>query len=150
MLFPHGLTGAGSGDGEDRTCAALILVVEDNHVMQRVARLQLEELGYRVDVAENGIEALNRLERNDYDLIFMDCHMDEMDGYEATKRIRESDAERGAHTTIIALTTQGLASDRQRCLDTGMDDFLLKPVGKDQMKKMLDKWLAPRPRRPNT
>jgi CheY-like chemotaxis protein len=148
MLFPHGPAGAASSDGEDRTCAPVILVVEDNHVMQRVARLQLEELGYRVEIAHNGVEALGCLERYNYDLILMDCQMDEMDGFEATKRIRESDAARGSRMTIIALTTQGLASDRQKCLDTGMDDFLLKPVGKDQMKKMLDKWLVHSPRRP--
>lgn len=144
MLFPHGFAGAHSGDGDDKICAPFILVVEDNSVMQRVAKLQLEELGYRVDIAENGVEALACMQRFEYDLILMDIHMTEMDGYETTRRIRENDAARGAHTTIVALTTQGLASDRQRRLDTGMDDYLHKPVTKDQMKKMLDKWLMRR------
>jgi CheY-like chemotaxis protein len=144
MLFSHGPAGAKSGDGNDKIYAPAILVVEDNPVMQRVTKMQLEELGYRVDIAENGVEALQVLEQMSFDIIFMDCQMSEMDGYEATRRIRETDSICGTHTTIIALTTQGLVADRQRCLEVGMDDYLHKPVTKDQLKKMLDKWLAGR------
>jgi CheY-like chemotaxis protein len=144
MLFPHSRSGAGNGDRDDVILAPVILVVEDNPVMQRVALMHLEELGYRVETAVNGVEAVTATERANYDLILMDCHMDQMDGYEATKRIRENDAVRGTHTTIVALTTQSLAGDREKCLQSGMDDYMRKPVSKNQMKKMLDKWLAGR------
>jgi CheY-like chemotaxis protein len=144
MLFPHGFAGAGSGDGDDKICAPIILVVEDNPVMARVARVMLEELGYVVEVVEDGAEAIDAISRSHYDAVLMDCQMERMDGYEATKRIRDRDDALGIHTTIIALTTQGLMSDRQKCLDSGMDDYLHKPVSKVQLKRMLDKWLGSR------
>jgi two-component system sensor histidine kinase/response regulator len=142
MLFPHGFAGAGSGDGDDKICAPIILVVEDNPVMARVAHVLLEELGYGVEIVENGAEALDAIARSRYSAVLMDCQMDGMDGYEATRRIRERDEGLGIHTTIIALTTQGLISDRQKCLDTGMDDYLHKPVSKEHLKRTLDKWVG--------
>ncbi|MES2440994.1 MAG: response regulator [Verrucomicrobiota bacterium] len=126
--------------GGDRAPAseALILVAEDNFVNQKVDLLQLKSLGYRADLAADGVEALAALEQVPYDLIFMDCQMPGMDGYEATRRIREK------HTRpirIIALTANAMMGDREKCLDAGMDDHLSKPVRIDELKRMLEKWL---------
>lgn len=119
----------------------LILVVEDNAINQRVARLQLEDFGYHVDVANNGAEALEALERVQYDIVLMDCAMPIMDGYEASRRIRKMDAMSGNRTKIIALTANSLAGDREKCLACGMDDYLSKPVSAVQLKETLDRWL---------
>ncbi|HEY9789503.1 MAG TPA: response regulator, partial [Candidatus Obscuribacterales bacterium] len=119
----------------------LILVVEDNAVNQRVARLQLEELGYRVHIVGNGREALEATTRLRYDLILMDCAMPEMDGYEATSRIRKQEALIGRHTPIIALTAHSMPGDRERCLECGMDDYLSKPIAKDELGQAIKRWL---------
>jgi two-component system sensor histidine kinase/response regulator len=111
-----------------------ILVAEDNIVNQRVALLQLERLGHRADVAANGLEVLSAIEIVHYDVIFMDCHMPELDGYEATRRLRAREAERrvrGETFTplhIVAMTANAMQGDREACLATGMDDYISKPV----------------------
>lgn len=140
MLISHGALNSSHGDHEKPP--PLILVVDDNLVNQRIAQLQLEQLGYRVHIVNNGSEAVEAMRVQSYDLVLMDCTMPVMDGYEATMRIRDYDAEHGRRTKIVAMTSQGLASDRERCLESGMDDYLQKPVSKDRLKRMIEKWLS--------
>jgi signal transduction histidine kinase/DNA-binding response OmpR family regulator len=118
-----------------------VLVVEDNIVNQRVAVRMLERLGLAVDVAGNGRVALQILERQCYDVIFMDCQMPIMDGYEAATEIRRREAE-DAHTTIIAMTADVLKGSRERCLAAGMDSFISKPVKLDDLVKALQSKLS--------
>lgn len=117
-----------------------LLVVEDNPVNQKVVAKMLEKLGYRVDVAANGREAVEGLARIHYSLIFMDCQMPEMDGFEATCLIREQERAWG-HIPIVAMTANVMAEDRARCLATGMDDFLIKPVKSQELAEVLGRWL---------
>ena len=112
-----------------------ILLAEDNAVNQRVARLMLERLGCRVDVAANGREAVEMVSQRNYDLILMDCQMPEMDGYEATVAIRSH--ERGRRIPIVALTANALDRDRERCAAAGMNDFLSKPIRSDELRAVL-------------
>ncbi|NJN16944.1 MAG: PAS domain S-box protein [Oscillochloris sp.] len=127
-----------------------ILVVEDNAVNQRVTTRMLEKLGYRADVAANGREALSATERIDYDLVLMDCHMPEMDGFVATAKIRDQEQQK-RHTIIIALTASALAGERERCLAAGMDDYLTKPLTRERLIATLRRWLTasdPQPQAP--
>ncbi|MCP4266038.1 MAG: response regulator [Candidatus Brocadiaceae bacterium] len=115
---------------EDRKKRSHILLVEDNAVNKRVALHILEEkLGYQADSAGNGKEAIEQLEKFDYDLVLMDCQMPEMDGYEATRTIRDySSSVRNHEVPIIALTANAMKGDREKCLDVGMDDYIVKPI----------------------
>ncbi|MEE8343184.1 MAG: response regulator [Gammaproteobacteria bacterium] len=117
-----------------------ILVVEDNIVNQKVALGMLAKLGYQVDAANNGQQALEALEKRDYDLVFMDCQMPGMDGFQSTVEIRRRESSR-RHTIIIAMTAHTAAEDRDRCLGAGMDDFLPKPIRLEVVGKLLDRWL---------
>ncbi len=118
------------------------LVVEDNPVNQRVAVALLGKLGVTCDVASDGALALAALERASYDVIFMDCQMPVMDGYEASLRVREREARAGSpRTPIIALTAHAFASERQKCTDAGMDDFVSKPVSREQLATVLARWV---------
>jgi CheY-like chemotaxis protein len=121
---------------------ATLLVVEDNPINQEVARHQLEKMGYRVDIAKDGLEALDMLEHTDYALVLMDCHMPQMDGFETTARIR-SRSDHKALIPIIAVTASGGAGEREKCLQAGMDDFLLKPFRKEELSDRITKWLSP-------
>ena len=121
--------------------AGRVLVAEDNQVNQRVARLQLERLGFAVDVVSNGEEALAALERLNYVLVLMDCQMPGMDGYEATRALRSREAGR-RRTPVIAMTANAFASDQQACLDAGMDDYLSKPVDLRVLQDKLEQWTA--------
>jgi CheY-like chemotaxis protein/HPt (histidine-containing phosphotransfer) domain-containing protein len=106
-----------------------ILVAEDNPVNQQVVQFQLAKFGCTiVGVANNGWEALQLLQRCEIDAVLMDCQMPEMDGMSATRAIRSSDAAKGQHTWIIALTANSMEGDREHCLASGMDDYLSKPV----------------------
>ena len=118
-----------------------VLVVEDNPINQRIAEKMLARLGYRVDTASNGLEATQRMARSRYDVVLMDCQMPEMDGYEATQRIRAMEA-RIARTPIVAVTANAMAADRERCLAAGMDDFLSKPLTLTGLEAMLMRYVA--------
>ena len=131
---------------------ARILVADDHRVNQELALLMLERLGYRADVVANGAEAVEAYSKIPYSLIFMDCQMPEMDGYEATKEIRrrESSDEVGGTNDgsprtmpvpIIAMTANAMEGDRKKCLDAGMDDYISKPVKPQQLAEIMDKWL---------
>jgi signal transduction histidine kinase/ActR/RegA family two-component response regulator len=126
-----------------------VLVVEDNAVNQKVAAALLHRMGARVDVAANGREAVEACEKVGYDLVFMDCQMPVMDGYQATAAIRDQEASRGgpARLPIIALTAHAMPGDSQRCLGAGMDDYITKPVSPGEMVAMLQKWLGSPPGR---
>jgi CheY-like chemotaxis protein/HPt (histidine-containing phosphotransfer) domain-containing protein len=104
-----------------------VLVAEDKSVNQLVAVRMLEKLGFRADVASNGREAVEMHARGEYEAIFMDCQMPELDGYQATAAIRRQEGD-GRHTPIIAMTAHTLRGDRERCLDAGMDDYVGKPI----------------------
>ena len=118
-----------------------ILLVEDNIVNQKVGTALLAKLGCRVEVAANGREALELTPQLPYDLIFMDCQMPEMDGYEATGEIRKREGV-ARHTPIIALTAGAMAEDRERCVQAGMDDYVSKPFRPAQLCAILDKYLG--------
>ncbi|QWV93292.1 response regulator [Geomonas oryzisoli] len=135
-------------DTEQGTAAALsaaVLLVEDNPVNQDVATAMLEASGCRVSVANNGVEALDAVAHHDFDLIFMDCQMPLMDGYAATRAIREREdgAPEGKRRTIIALTAHAMRGDREQCFAAGMDDYLTKPFTQAQLVAMLQRWIAP-------
>ncbi|MCS6919813.1 MAG: ATP-binding protein, partial [Fimbriimonadales bacterium] len=121
-----------------------VLVAEDNYVNQKVIRRTLEKWGIELQIAENGREALEWLAREPFHLILMDCQMPELDGYEATRRIRAYEQPRGLHIPIIALTANALEGDREKCLECGMDDYLSKPVNPDALWEKLVQWGLPR------
>jgi len=118
-----------------------ILLAEDNAINRTLAVRLLERHGAQVDVAENGKEAVDKATRRAYDLVLMDVQMPEMDGYAAAQAIRK--LEGGTrHTPIIAMTAHAMSGDRERCLQSGMDDYLSKPVNADDVKEALERWLA--------
>ncbi|VAW59509.1 sensory box histidine kinase/response regulator [hydrothermal vent metagenome] len=122
-----------------------LLLVEDNKVNQLVATGVLNDFGLQVDIAENGTEALTYLQQAEkdkpYTVILMDCQMPVMDGYEATRQIRLGKAgEINKHITIIAMTANAMAGDKQKCLDAGMDDYLTKPIESELLLKKLNQW----------
>ncbi len=113
-----------------------VLVAEDNPVNQRVVLAMLGRLGCRTVVVGNGRAAVEAWAEKDFDLVLMDCHMPEMDGYSATREIRRREGP-GERTLIIALTASAMEGDRRRCLDAGMDDYLPKPLRLDALAKVL-------------
>ena len=123
-----------------------LLVVEDNEVNRVVILGQLSGLGYRADAVENGLEALTALDRHPYDLVLMDCQMPELDGYEATRRIRARESD-DRNVPILAVTAHAMKGDREKCLDAGMDDYLAKPFQTEQLATLLARWLSDRPAR---
>jgi CheY-like chemotaxis protein len=114
-----------------------ILIAEDNAVNQKVAVRLLERMGYQPDVAANGVETLRALENREYDVLFMDVHMPEMDGLEATRRIRRQWP--GVGPRIIAMTANAFPDDRQRCLAAGMDDYIAKPIRVSELQAALER-----------
>jgi CheY-like chemotaxis protein len=118
-----------------------LLLAEDNQVNQKVAQLTLQRLGYTVDVVSDGAEALAALERSSYDAVLMDCQMPVMDGFAATRELRLREGT-GPRTPVIALTASAMASDRERCLLAGMDDYLSKPIRAEDLKVVLGRWLV--------
>lgn len=127
-----------------------VLLAEDNLVNQEVARRMLEQIGCRVDVVDNGRDAIWAARRSDHDLILMDCRMPEVDGYEATRQIRERERESGLpRTPIIAVTANVLAADRQVCIEAGMDDHLGKPYEFLQLRRVIEAAVARTADRPD-
>jgi PAS domain S-box-containing protein len=118
-----------------------ILVAEDNIVNQRLLKWQLEKMGHHVDVVANGIEAIDALERFPYHLIMMDCQMPDLDGYEATSRIRASEGQTKRPTPIVAVTAHALAGEREKCLAAGMNDYVSKPISLAELQRVLGRWL---------
>ena len=122
-----------------------LLLVEDNPVNQEVVKSLLEQVGYTVSVAENGREALGSFLAPPCDAVLMDLHMPVMDGFDATREIREHEKQAGGRVPIIALTANALPETRERCLDAGMDDYLSKPVRRATLLAALRKWLPAKP-----
>jgi len=120
-----------------------LLLAEDNAFNQKIAATMLKKIGFEVDVAQNGQEALDKIAADDdghYGVVFMDCEMPVMDGYKATQEIRKLEETTGKHVVIIAMTAHGSPKDRQQCLDCGMDDYIAKPFKMDSLKDALEKW----------
>jgi signal transduction histidine kinase/ActR/RegA family two-component response regulator len=124
---------------------ARVLLAEDDAVNQMVVATMLQNMGCVVDVVGDGDAARSAAARRHYDLIFMDCHMPVMDGFEATRRIRDDAEHGGAHTPIVALTADALAGDRERCLESGMDDYMTKPVRAAQLAAAVQRWAGSEP-----
>jgi two-component system, sensor histidine kinase and response regulator len=122
-----------------------ILIVEDNPVNQLLLSRLLEKRGHSVTVASNGKLALESIENNTYDVVFMDVQMPEMDGIEATSLLREKETKAGtAHLTVIGATAHAMAGDRERCLQAGMDGYLTKPIRAQELDELLNRFLAAR------
>ncbi len=143
-----------------------LLVVDDHGVNQQLAQMMLERLGHRVDVVSNGLEAIEAIKMIPYDLVFMDCQMPEMDGYEATKIIREMEDRnwdtlnrekailertpdvacllfnRISRVPIVAMTANAMKGDREKCLAAGMDDYISKPIKPEELALIISKWLS--------
>jgi two-component system sensor histidine kinase/response regulator len=116
-----------------------ILLAEDNHLNQKLAVALLSKAGYTVDAVEDGKTAVKALRRRTYDLILMDVQMPEMDGFEATRAIRQTEG-RGKHIPIVAMTAHAMTGDRERCLAAGMDDYVSKPINAQALIRTIDRW----------
>lgn len=125
----------------NRNRAASILLAEDNKVNQLFMIKLLEKKNLKVDVAENGRKVLEKLKQSSYDLILMDIQMPEMDGYDAALAIRKEEELTGNHIAIIALTANATEEDRDKCLQTGMDDYLAKPVKSEKLYNCLSRYI---------
>ncbi|MBI4631240.1 MAG: response regulator, partial [Chloroflexi bacterium] len=122
-----------------------ILLAEDNAVNQKLAVRLLERMGYRADIAANGLEVIAALERQRYDVILMDMQMPEMDGLDATRRIRRELAPQ-VQPRIIAMTANAMQGDREMCLEAGMDDYVSKPIQVKDLQTALERWGQQLPR----
>jgi CheY-like chemotaxis protein len=129
----------------DGAAGAPVLLVEDNPVNLEVAVAMLESFGCKVATGINGKEELERYASTEFKLIFMDCQMPEMDGFEATAEIRKLEARSGRSVPIIALTASAIEGDREQCLASGMDDYLTKPFTAEQMRSVLATWFGGAP-----
>lgn len=119
-----------------------ILLAEDNLVNQKVAVKHLEKVGCIVEVAGNGVIAVEMFQQGNYDLVFMDCQMPEMDGYEATEVLRQAEGD-DCHTPIIAMTANAMVGDREACIAAGMDDYIAKPFTMEDIHNVFREWLPP-------
>ncbi len=124
----------------DERASLRILLAEDNIVNQKVAVRVLNKMGFQCELADNGVEALDKIEKAPYDLILMDCQMPEMDGFETTAAIRAHEEETGIHIPIIAMTANAVQGDRERCLAAGMDDYVSKPIDRKILLSTIEKW----------
>ena len=136
---------------QEKTYQGKILLVEDNPVNQKVASATLAYFGLTPDIARNGLEAMEKVRHSRYDLVFMDCQMPKMDGYEATRSIRLAESNEKYRLPIIALTANALKGDKEKCLAAGMDDYIGKPIKREAVEKLLNRWLkADTPRLPES
>ena len=119
-----------------------VLVVEDSRVNQQVAKMMLKKLGFEVDIADNGEIGVEKFKANDYVMIFMDCQMPVLDGFEATKQIRELEEGSSKHIPIVALTANVVQRDKHLCFDVGMDEFLPKPVNQGKLREIVASFLS--------
>ena len=127
-----------------KECYNKVLLVEDNSINRAMAKEMLKGLGFVVTSAINGKIGVEKAQENEFDLILMDCQMPEMDGFEATKAIRElQEQEKIKPTPIIALTANAMKGDRELCIKAGMDDYITKPVKKDTLQTSIAKWITP-------
>ena len=131
-------------DDSEKTLPARVLLAEDDPVNQIVARKILEIYGCDVTVVENGQEAVEALEKDRYDIVFMDARMPVMDGFEATAEIRRRDRETNRHTPIVAMTAHALEGAEEKCLAAGMDGYVSKPISHDAVWKMISTWYQPK------
>jgi two-component system, sensor histidine kinase and response regulator len=116
-----------------------ILLAEDNPVNQMLAVKVLEKMGHTISVAGNGLQALDLLEKGHFQVILMDVQMPEMDGFETTRVIREKEKLTGGHIPIVAMTAHAMTGDRERCLAAGMDDYISKPINRNELLECLEK-----------
>ncbi|TKB75527.1 MAG: response regulator [Nitrospira sp.] len=126
---------------DPRITGARILLAEDNPVNREVAVCMLEQLGCQVMAVEHGQEAVMQAESSQFDLVLMDCQMPAMDGFSATKAIREGEQRTGRHMTIVALTAHAIDNHRERCLAAGMDDYMSKPFTQAELGEMVQRWI---------
>jgi CheY-like chemotaxis protein len=121
------------------------LLVDDNAVNAEIAAALMRDLGFQVELASDGHEALSRLAESRFDVVLMDCEMPQLDGYEATRRWRAIEQQHGdgRHVPIMALTANAVAGDRERCLEFGMDDYLAKPFEVSELEAVLERVLSP-------
>jgi PAS domain S-box-containing protein len=117
----------------------LVLLAEDNIVNQKLATLLLTKMGCLVENVTNGFDAIAKAKETDYDIIFMDCYMPELDGYSATQEIRRLEKDMDRHTPIIAITANAMEQDRRKCLDCGMDDYVSKPIRADRLREIIER-----------
>ena len=119
------------------------MVVEDNSVNQRLAKALLEKMGCLVDIAENGQHAVEIIKdsKEDYRVIFMDCQMPILNGFEATQIIRDREKTEQKHVTIVAMTANAMSGDRELCLNAGMDDYVSKPLDRQVLHSVLTKYI---------
>jgi CheY-like chemotaxis protein len=139
---PMDIEGTGALDHKLIKRKICILVAEDNPVNQKVAQALLGKMGLQSDVVANGREAVNALQTTPYDLVLMDCQMPEMDGYEATSKIRQLGSKAlNPSIPIIAMTALAMLGDREKCIQAGMNDFIAKPVLRRELVGTLARWL---------
>jgi len=151
MLKGDGATPAGkreSGPKIDQTMGkrlpARCLIVDDNEVNQKVSMRMLKQMGYAADLATNGLQAVEAMRKEPFDIVLMDVQMPVMDGFEATRQIREMESEGATlqRSAIIAMTARALEGDREKCLAAGMDDYLAKPVRSEALQEVIERWAA--------
>lgn len=129
-------------EAEPEEISKRVLLAEDDKINSKVAARQLKKLGYEVDTAMDGQEAVDAMQHTSYGLVLMDCQMPVMDGFEATRTIRRIETTRSSRKVpIIAMTANFSAEDRERCKEAGMDDFITKPVKIKVLGELLEKWM---------
>jgi two-component system, sensor histidine kinase and response regulator len=126
---------------EHKQYSGRILLAEDNPINQKVAATLLQRAGYSVDVVENGLQAVEAVRGKAYNLVLMDVQMPELDGLDATRKIRENE-DKQTHLSIIAMTAHALKGDRERCLAAGMDDYLSKPLEPTEVLETIERWMS--------
>jgi two-component system sensor histidine kinase/response regulator len=138
MLPPHPVPAAHEAD----TAPGTVLIVEDNASLQEILVHQFAQLAIPVKIVSDGVEALDVLRREQFSMIFMDCHMPNMDGFTTTRAIRVAEETAGEHVPIVAMTANAFSEDREACLAAGMDDYLSKPVRLNDLRAMTQRWIG--------